>query len=41
MDANHNLGLEGLQRILAQTSWVLEASHEIDTIYTLFSLKKA
>ena len=35
------LGLEGLQRILAQTSWVLEESHEIDTIYILFSLKKA
>ncbi|MFF2176187.1 hypothetical protein ACFVT8_06990 [Lysinibacillus sp. NPDC058147] len=35
------LGLEGLQRILSQTSWVLEESHEIDTIYTLFSLKKA
>lgn len=35
------LGLEGLQRILAQTSWVLEESHEIDTIYNLFSLKKA
>ncbi|MEK8130756.1 hypothetical protein WMW72_22885 [Paenibacillus filicis] len=33
--------LEGLQRILTQTSWVLEESHEIDTIYTLFSLKKA
>ncbi|RUT46599.1 hypothetical protein EJP82_12180 [Paenibacillus anaericanus] len=35
------LGLEGLQRILTQTSWVLEESHEIDTIYILFSLKKA
>ncbi|MDD1504806.1 hypothetical protein PVA17_18850 [Lysinibacillus sp. CNPSo 3705] len=35
------LGLEGLQRILTKTSWVLEKSHEIDTIYTLFSLKKA
>ncbi|TVY03322.1 hypothetical protein [Cohnella terricola] len=35
------LGLEGLQRILSQTSWVLEGSHEIDTIYVLFSLKKA
>lgn len=35
------LGLEGLQRILTQTSWVLEESHEIDTIYTLFTLKKA
>jgi len=35
------LGLEGLQRILSQTSWVLEESHEIDTIYILFSLKKA
>ena len=35
------LGLEGLQRILAQTSWVLEESHDIETIYTVFSLKKA
>jgi len=35
------LGLEGLQQILSQTSWVLEESHEIDTIYILFSLKKA
>ncbi|MFC3749336.1 hypothetical protein [Paenibacillus sp. GCM10012306] len=35
------LGLEGLQRILAQTSWVLEESQAIDTIYILFSLKKA
>jgi hypothetical protein len=34
------LGLEGLQRILTQTSWVLEEYHEIDTIYILFSLKK-
>ncbi|MGE7859780.1 hypothetical protein ACQKOA_01795 [Bacillus mobilis] len=34
------LGLEGLKRILDQTSWVLEESHEIDTIYSLFSLKK-
>lgn len=34
------LGLEGLQQILTQTSWVLEESHDIDTIYTLFSLKK-
>ncbi|WP_019913157.1 hypothetical protein [Paenibacillus sp. HW567] len=35
------LGLEGLQRILTQTSWVLEESHKIDTIYILFTLKKA
>ncbi len=35
------LGLEGLQRILAQTSWVLEESHDIEAIYTVFSLKKA
>lgn len=35
------LGLEGLQRILTQTSWVLEECHEINTIYILFSLKKA
>ncbi|PJO44720.1 hypothetical protein [Lysinibacillus xylanilyticus] len=35
------LGLEGLQRILLETSWVLEESNEIDTIYILFSLKKA
>ncbi|WP_412761530.1 hypothetical protein [Paenibacillus chibensis] len=35
------LGLEGLQRILTQTSWVLEDFHEIETIYTLFTLKKA
>lgn len=35
------LGLEGLQRILSQTSWVLEDFHEIETIYTLFTLKKA
>lgn len=34
------LGLEGLQRILTQTSWVLEESHDIETIYTVFSLKK-
>lgn len=34
------LGLEGLQRILIQTSWVLEEFHEINTIYMLFSLKK-
>ncbi|GIN88065.1 hypothetical protein J6TS2_44510 [Heyndrickxia sporothermodurans] len=35
------LGLEGLQQILTQTSWVLEESHDIETIYSLFSLKKA
>ncbi|MFJ7887061.1 hypothetical protein ACIQYL_03115 [Lysinibacillus xylanilyticus] len=35
------LGLKGLQRILTETSWALEESHEIDTIYILFSLKKA
>lgn len=35
------LGLEGLQKILNQTSWVLEESHEIEKIYILFSLKKA
>ncbi len=35
------LGIEGLLRILSQTSWVLEESHDIETIYTLFSLKKA
>lgn len=35
------LGLEGLQQILTQTSWVLEETLEIDTIYILFSLKKA
>lgn len=35
------LGLEGLQRILAQTSWALEEQHEIESIYILFSLKKA
>ncbi|MCL1702587.1 hypothetical protein [Lysinibacillus sp. Bpr_S20] len=35
------LGLEGLQRILTQTSWVLEEYHEIENIYILFSLKKA
>lgn len=34
------LGLEGLQRILDQTSWVLEEFHEIEEIYILFSLKK-
>lgn len=34
------LGLEGLKRILSQTSWVLEKSHDIETIYTVFSLKK-
>ncbi|MDA1663566.1 hypothetical protein PDK35_27030 [Bacillus cereus group sp. TH153LC] len=35
------LGLEGLQKLLAQTSWILEESHEIEKIYILFSLKKA
>lgn len=35
------LGLEGLQRILSQTSWVLEGSSEIEKIYVLFTLKKA
>ncbi|WP_438435244.1 hypothetical protein [Gorillibacterium sp. sgz500922] len=35
------LGVEGLQRILAETSWVLEDYQEIDTIYVLFTLKKA
>jgi hypothetical protein len=35
------LGLEGLQRILTQTSWVLEESNDIEAIYSLFSLKKA
>lgn len=35
------LGIEGLQRILSQTSWVLEKSHNIETIYSLFLLKKA
>ncbi|MCR8645495.1 hypothetical protein NV379_22925 [Paenibacillus sp. N1-5-1-14] len=35
------LGVEGLQRILTETSWVMEEYHEIDTIYTLFVLKKA
>ncbi|WP_433945035.1 hypothetical protein [Paenibacillus sp. SN-8-1] len=35
------LGLEGLRRILSHTSWVLEEAHEIESIYLLFSLKKA
>ncbi|MFJ8511611.1 hypothetical protein [Lysinibacillus xylanilyticus] len=35
------LGLEGLRRILTETYWVIEESHEIDTIYIMFSLKKA
>ena len=35
------LGLEGLQRILTKTSWVLEEFHEIESIYILFSLRKA
>ncbi|EPY09326.1 hypothetical protein PAALTS15_00495 [Paenibacillus alvei TS-15] len=35
------LGLEGLQRILTKISWILEEFHEIESIYILFSLRKA
>ncbi len=34
------LGLSGLARILSQTKWVLENKKEIDTIFTVFTLKK-
>ncbi len=31
------LGLEGLQKLLAQTSWILEESHEIEkNLYSVF-----
>jgi hypothetical protein len=34
------LGLTGLNRILAQTKWVLENTQEIEAIYVVFTLRK-